>query len=413
MTAHDRSVDGSVEPRRQVRCGTRRGNALDCMLVDDDSTRATEFVRTLRQAGVRKVAWCKPDALDRQALASVQAFVVSLRMRRHDAMSVLEVLAERQYTGMVILTGVADARARVQVTQLAHRLGLDVVCLGPGEEARQLATLDGSLECRLPSRLSETSPDSEEIDHSHLLRALALGQLEIHYQPQLTLSIGRVESAEALLRWRRSDGRLLSAGSFIHLLDRDDVCESVSTWTMRRCLDDVAWLRSRGLPTRIALNFDVRFLTSPLGPRTFIEEIVRRGLSPGDVVIEVTETSAAHDERALAEALTRLHLRGVTLSIDDFGKGFSSLDRLLRLPFQELKLDHEVVRRLGVDSGAAETIGACVELAHANGARVVAEGVETPEQLEALRALRCDACQGYLIGRPVELGAFTDVLQPH
>jgi diguanylate cyclase (GGDEF)-like protein len=240
--------------------------------------------------------------------------------------------------------------------------------------------------------------------HNRLLLALERDQFVLYYQPKVDLRTRRVVGFEALIRWIDPDRGLVPPGEFIPLLEETGLIISVGRWALNRAMQDRrAWLAAGGPAMPVAVN------VSPvqLRQRGFVDEVrsvLAKGgprVAAGGLVIEITESLFLEDLEGSIEKLQALKTLGVGVSIDDFGTGYSSLRYIARLPVDSLKIDRSFVTHLGTDPNDMAIVSTVIALGHALDLRVVAEGVETDEQLKLLRLLKCDEIQGYFVSRPV------------
>ena len=248
-------------------------------------------------------------------------------------------------------------------------------------------------------------PRSERLALKNGLRdALARGQLFLEYQPQVDLATRRIVGVEALLRWQHPVYGRIDPGRFIPLAEETGMIVPIGDWVLRTaCAQNRAW-RDAGLPgVKTAVNLSARQLRVPKIAARVMEIVAATGLPCGCLDLEITEGVLIDDLDANRKVLGELRAAGVLVSIDDFGTGYSSLNYLSELPVDILKMDGLFVRRLGASLRArpyaiAETI---VAMAHRLELKVIAECVETAEQLADLDAMRCDEAQGYLFHRPL------------
>ena len=236
--------------------------------------------------------------------------------------------------------------------------------------------------------------------------AIRNGQLLLHYQPILRVEDGAAIGAEALVRWQHPHFGLIPPGEFVPMAEMSDLIHEMTAWVLDAAVAQaVAW-RAAGRAWRIAVNLSARNLVDESLPDQVRATLERHGLTPEHLELEITETAMMADpERALA-VLARISSLGVEIAIDDFGTGYSSFATLRRLPpIASLKIDQSFVRRMLCDPADAVVVQTMVSLARNLGTRVVAEGVETLELLDALRGCGCTEAQGYVIARPMEAAA--------
>jgi diguanylate cyclase (GGDEF)-like protein len=251
-----------------------------------------------------------------------------------------------------------------------------------------------------------TVPQSERLALKNGLRdALAAGQLFLEYQPQVDLASRRVVGVEALLRWQHPVYGRIDPGRFIPLAEETGMIVPIGEWVLQTaCAQNRAW-RDAGLPeVKMAVNLSARQLKQPDLAARVLRIVADNGIPPYCLDLEITEGMLIDDLEGNRALMSRLRQAGILVSIDDFGTGYSSLNYLSELPVDILKMDGLFVRRLGNPAGQGRPYAiaeAIVTMAHRLQLEVIAESVETVEQLADLRAMRCDAAQGYLFDRPL------------
>lgn len=236
---------------------------------------------------------------------------------------------------------------------------------------------------------------------SELSAAIAEGQIVLHYQPQVDLATGQVRGVEALVRWQHPVHGLLPPDAFIPAAERTGLIRPLTLHVLDCALERAALLRAQGRPLVVSVNLSVRDLLDVGFPAEVQRALARHGVGTSLLELEVTETMAMVDPNRSLEVLRGLADLGVTLSVDDYGTGYSSLAYLQRLPVHRLKIDRSLVMEMLDDGPSVAIVRSTIDLARSLGLTVVAEGVEDDATLLALRDLRCDAAQGFGIGRPV------------
>ncbi|HET6864669.1 MAG TPA: EAL domain-containing protein [Solirubrobacteraceae bacterium] len=232
--------------------------------------------------------------------------------------------------------------------------------------------------------------------------ALERDELRVHYQPHVILhGMDVVNGVEALVRWQHPTRGLLAAGEFMPMADDLGLAVPISQFVLQQALAQLSKWRAHKPEMTLSLNISPRQLRDPDLPLLLSESIRAGELDPAAVYLELSETGLAEDPDHTVRALHALKETGVRMTIDDFGVGALSLAWLTRMPVDALKIHESFVAGLGAGAENASLLGALVELGHALGLDVIAEGVENETQLEQLRELGCDAVQGYAIGRPV------------
>ena len=233
-----------------------------------------------------------------------------------------------------------------------------------------------------------------------LRRGIRDGELRVHYQPKAALADGRVIGVEALVRWEHPQRGLLPPSEFIGLAEATGLIRALTDVVLGRALEDCRRWRAEGRALTVAVNISARVLLDTALPDRIAALLVEHGLPADCLELEVTESAAMQDPGQALDVLQRLRGLGVTLSVDDYGTGHASLSYLSRLPVSTLKIDRSFVSTMEVDGTDQVIVRSTIELAHALGLRVVAEGVETRRTWERLVALGCDEAQGFWLGRP-------------
>jgi len=245
----------------------------------------------------------------------------------------------------------------------------------------------------------------------HLRRALERQEFLLHYQPQVDLNTGAIVGMEALIRWQSAELGLVSPADFIPLAEETGLIVPIGEWVLRSaCVQTKAW-HDAGLPRlRVSVNLSARQLRERDLVRTVNKALTESGLNPRCLELELTESMLQNVDTAEV-ILKDLHDVGVYLSIDDFGTGYSSLNYLKRFPIDNLKIDRSFVRDIISDPDDAAITDAIISMAHTLGIRVVAEGVETAEQLVFLHKHKCDLIQGYYFSKPLAAELFADLVR--
>ncbi|AKA21625.1 putative bifunctional diguanylate cyclase/phosphodiesterase [Pseudomonas chlororaphis] len=246
---------------------------------------------------------------------------------------------------------------------------------------------------------------------SELRRALRRDELELHYQPRLNLHDGQIVGLEALVRWRHGERGLLPPSEFVPLAEQSGLIVPLGYWVISRALRDMQVLRERGLsPLHMAVNLSFRQFQDSQLLSTLSRLIAERGVEAQWLEFELTETAVMRRSDLVKQTMDALGRLGVRFSLDDFGTGFSSFVHLNSLPIALLKIDKSFVGGMEQREENRKLVHAMINLAHNLHLEVVAEGVETPEQLALLRSFGCDQVQGYLISKPLPLAELVEYL---
>ncbi|MFO1509542.1 MAG: EAL domain-containing protein [Steroidobacteraceae bacterium] len=246
---------------------------------------------------------------------------------------------------------------------------------------------------------------------SKLRRALERDELIVNYQPKVDLHTGRIVGAEGLLRWRLPGHGDIPPSQFIPLAEESNLILEIGEWVLNRvCLDYRALRREVAEPGRISLNLSLKQLRQASFIVRCRSVFRRHGVAPSAFELEITESTLMADPRRTVHLLGELHAMGVHLSIDDFGTGYSSLSALQQFPIGTLKIDQSFVQNVTEVSGDATIVRTIIDMGRSLGMDVIAEGIETPRQLEFLRQHRCDFGQGRLFGDSMPLEALLELL---
>jgi diguanylate cyclase (GGDEF)-like protein/PAS domain S-box-containing protein len=242
---------------------------------------------------------------------------------------------------------------------------------------------------------------------SALRHALERREFALHYQPKIDIASNRIVGVEALLRWNHPDLGVVTPNQFIPLAEETGLIVPIGRWVLRTaCAQSAAW-RSDGLPgIRIAVNLSARQFSDDGLIADIADALAEAALPPEGLELEITESMVMHNPERAVGTLSRLRELGIAVSIDDFGTGYSSLGYLKRFPIDNVKIDRSFIKDLPHDTDDAAITRAVIAMAKSLRIRVVAEGVETREQLEFLRAHECDECQGYFVSRPLPPAEF-------
>jgi diguanylate cyclase (GGDEF)-like protein len=236
---------------------------------------------------------------------------------------------------------------------------------------------------------------------SGLRHALGHGELVLHYQPKFEIATGQVVGAEALVRWVHPQRGLVPPAEFIPLAESTGLIVQMGEWVLEQaCSQAAIWQRAGLPPLRLAVNVSAREFTPSL-PGRVADTLKRYRLDPSWLELEITESTLMHDIERVIGIMDRINKLGVSLSLDDFGTGYSSLSYLKRFPIQTLKIDRSFTTGLPDDASDCAIAGTIISIGRQLKHRVIAEGVETIEQLEFLRKAGCDEVQGYLYAKPL------------
>lgn len=383
------------------------------VLIVDDDPHSHRFVATVagRSGFAVRVAASAAEAWT--ALEPAPTLILlDLDMPDTDGIEMLRTLAARGVTSEIrILSGsssdVLRSAARVG-RELGLRVGEPIAKTVPLEQLEALfAEVARSAGVAIASRPAER-PAAPEISGAELERALYAGEIFVVFQPVLHLDSLDPVGAEALVRWRHPERGIVPPGLFVPLAERTGLVLAMTEQVFAQALafasrPEYAW---EGRPLAISVNLATTALAEGDLLRRLVALLASSGVAPARLVVEVTESAMNADRTRVLELLSRLRLRGVELSIDDFGTGTSSLERLDQFPLNELKIERAFVADLLVRREAEAIVRSTLELAHRLGLRTVGEGIEEAATWRWLRQAGCETGQGFLFSRGLEAADF-------
>jgi len=385
------------------------------LLVDDDEFHLDMIHAQLQGIGYGRVICATSGA---QALAELEtwgqaivAIICDLSMPDMDGLVLIRHLAQRHLgAGIVLLSG-AQGEILQSAARLvsAHQMNLLGVLAKPCSSDQLQQVLS-----RLQPPCAPSVPDNAaELTPQRLAQALAQGEFVPWYQPKVDIRSGHVVGVEALARWPAVSGGMIGPGRFVPAMEAAGLADELFFTMARQVAHDLTGWQRQHLVIKVALNLSMTTALNLAVPEQLLQIVRTAGLQPSDFIIEVTESQLMVDRALIMESLTRLSLMGFTLSIDDFGTGYSSLVQLIDLPFKELKIDGSFVQRASTEQKAQSVLRMAILLGNNLAMQVVAEGVETQEQLEFVRLWGGHMVQGYHFARPMPLAACTDYLLRH
>jgi EAL domain-containing protein (putative c-di-GMP-specific phosphodiesterase class I) len=371
-------------------------------VLDDDPAVGATIGLVAERCGLRSRVYREaPAFLDAMATMPPSHIVLDLVMPGTDGIEILGHLGRLGSRAQIVITSGVGRRVLEAAERLALEQGLDLrgTLSKPFSVAGLRTLLEADSRAVFPG-LDGTSAAAEPAISAGLLReAMQGGELSVVYQPKIDCCTGEPIGVETLASWRRPDGTRVSPEMFVALAERSNLIATLTETVVTQALD---WFAALGAPDlTLALNISTRSLEDRGIVDWLGAECGRRGIEPGCLVLEMTETAAMRDPMATLDVLTRFRLRGFRVSIDDFGVGYSSIAQLARLPFSELKVDRAFVRDLSEGSENRSIVKAIVGLGHSLGLVVAAEGVENPTALTYLQSIGCDHAQGFHIAAPL------------
>lgn len=369
-------------------------------ILDDDQALCAFMAEVAELAGFRTVVAHDGGELGTLLAAQPVLLVLDLAMRNMDGIEVIRQLAMAGFGGRLVLASGFDLSILHAAKSLAEMQGLLVAgVLNKPIRAQSLLNM-----LQMPEIANPKASDRLLITSADLARGIESKELVLHYQPQVRLIDGAWVGVEALVRWRHPVHGLLYPDAFIGLAEVSGLALPLTRQVIEIALNDFARAAAAlEFSGNLAINLSPAAMTDVSIPDAVVAAVAAVGCDTVNLRFEVTETSVAPDPAKALDILTRLRIKGFTLSIDDFGTGHSSLEKLQLLPFSELKIDLGFVRVAESDPLARVIVENSIELGRKLGLTVLAEGVENEALWCWLRDAGCELAQGYFIARPLPL----------
>jgi len=378
-------------------------SAIKILILDDDTIMLRLLGQMLANLGCVPAIHCENghDALkwiDRPE-SRPDLILLDLNMPEMDGVEFVRHLVGRNYAGRLILISGEDERMLQTTVKLVQAHQISVLGhLNKPVTPERLAALLGKWS---PPSQGKLRAANRIYGADELRAAIANGELINYYQPKVTVATGRVMGVETLVRWLHPEDGMVFPDQFIGVAEQHGLIDDLTRAVLTGALAQARVWQDAGLTLRVAINVSMDNLAS-LDFADFVAgQTVAAGVSPQQIMLEVTESQLMRDTRAPLEILTRLRLKRFRLSIDDFGTGHSSLAQLRDIPFNELKIDQSFVHGAWANSTVRAMFHASLGLAAQLNMEVVAEGVEDQEDWDFLRNTECDIAQGYFIAKPM------------
>jgi EAL domain-containing protein (putative c-di-GMP-specific phosphodiesterase class I) len=373
---------------------------MKILVIDDDTFICRLLGRQLNMLGFPDVEQYEHASHAVHRLESrpdeVELIFCDLQMPDMDGIEFIRQLAHLGYRGVLVLVSGEDERILQSAERLAraHRLRVAGTLFKPVASDQLHRLLQG-----LPGASQDRSTTSASYSAMALAEAMANGQLINHYQPKVDLQSGALVGVETLVRWQHPQDGLVYPDQFIPLAEDHGLIDDLIQVVLQQTLQDArTWLQA-GHPLQLAVNVSMDNLVRLDFPEFVAEAARAAGVAPSLLILEVTESHLMSNPQAALDILTRLRLKRIGLSIDDFGTGHSSLAQLRDIPFTELKIDRSFVHGAWRNSALRTILSASLDMARRLGMHTVAEGVEDKDDWDYLRNAGCDVAQGWFIAK--------------
>ena len=372
------------------------------ILILDDEVDVGEFVSAAAQGmGFECTATTDATTFLKALTPDTTLILLDLMMPGMDGIELLRLLGEQKCKASIVLMSGVDKRVLKTAAQLAQVLGLSIV--GHLQKPFRLTELEGILaRSSEPATLPIVQPEAQITQNEELRNAIERDEFVLHYQPLIDIATGRILGVEALVRWQHPERGLIFPDNFIGRMEGLGLIDELGWIVVNRGLSEVGqFANGDGRAPMLSLNESVYSLHDLKLPDILVSIAEKYGISPGNVTIEITESRLIEELSRALDILTRLRMKQVKLSIDDFGTGYAMMRQLKIIPATELKIDKSFVQDMQGSDQDRIMVEKSIEMGHELGMNVIAEGVETQEQLDFLRLKGCDGAQGYLFTRPL------------
>jgi EAL domain-containing protein (putative c-di-GMP-specific phosphodiesterase class I)/DNA-binding NarL/FixJ family response regulator len=377
---------------------------LHLLIVDDEPDFAEYLGAVAESVGYRVTTVTEVGGFEKAIQLDVDLIMLDLVMPGADGIELLRLLARARHPAGVILMSGFDKRVLVSAESLARELGLTVRGhLQKPIRAAELSAFLTAVSIAPPPRLATCEPELPVMSEQELAVAIRENQFAIHYQPQIDLASGAFTGVEALVRWKHPERGMIYPDAFIGVAETTGQIDALSWVIYKLAASEFRKLCDEYGPLHLSLNLSACSLHDLETPEKLVGIARESGFPLSSLVLEITESGLMRELSSALDILTRLRMKGMGLSIDDFGTGYSMMDQLRRVPASELKIDRKFVAESNTDESALLMVEKTIEIGRRMHMHVVAEGVETAEQLALLRRLGCDMAQGYLFSRPVPM----------
>ena len=386
-------------------------NALRILVAEDHNFQRKAVVHMLNSLGIEDV-WQASNG--KQALEILQGGQVldivlsDLDMPEMDGMELIRHLSKQHLGISIIIMSSMDGTLITSVEKMARSYGLRL--LGAVEKPllleqfRKLLVLHQQTQ----EKTAQTKVPAASFTLEEVLQAVRARQFEPFLQPKVGLQTGRLVGAEALARWVHPEQGVIGPHAFIPILEQSSNMEEFTFLMLEKAASACRLLHDKGHSLVMSVNLSLSSLSDTTLAERITQVVREAGVDPHHIILEITESAAMTDVAHALENLARLRMHGFSLSIDDYGTGFSSMQQLTRVPFSELKIDRSFVADCVTNHHLRVIIESSIDMARKLRVKSVAEGVETQEEWDMLKSMSCDVAQGYFVAKPMNSAAFLD-----
>ena len=384
------------------------GLEVRALVIDNDSFTLDLAEILLNDAGVVDVMLAQTGA---EALRMVDdphrapsIIFCDLAMEVMDGVEVIRHLAQRAYSGHLVLLSGSNSPLLNAVARMARASDLNVIgTLSKPLSREKFATI---ISRSRSAGAVGTPPVHVNLTLAMVREGLERRAVEAFVQPKVSATTKVVKGGEVLLRWRHTDGSLLSPLAVVPVIEDDPLIDALTKQIFERAAEAMGEWRAAGWTTTLSVNVSARNLLDLSFPEWLVSEAHRCGIDPHAIMLEITESQLVGDLGSSLDVVARMYLMGFRLSIDDFGTGYSNFDQLKQVPLREIKIDRSLLLGAAHDESGRALLRAAVELGRALNVLVTVEGVETFGEWDMVQNMGCDVIQGYVVSRPMPIAEF-------
>lgn len=389
-----------------------KASDLKILVVEDDDFQLKMIVNMLRALGVADIC----EASDgKQALAALDAAahpvdiaLCDMNMPEMDGMEFMRHLGGKQSAISILILSMLNKALLTSIETMAKAYGINL--LGVVEKPIALAQLELLISQfeRPKIKMQKTAAATQSFSLDEILHGMRAKQFEPFFQPKVELKTGRITGAEALVRWVHPEHGVVAPYVFIALLEQSNNIDELTFMMLEKSAAACRLFHDRGDAITVSVNLSLVSLDDTELAQKITTVVKNVGLDPRHMILEITESAAMTNVAHALENLARLCMHGFSLSIDDYGTGYSTMQQLTRIPFSELKIDQSFVKNFGNNEALRIVVESSIDMAHKLNVKSVAEGVETAQDFDMLKSIGCDTVQGYFIAKPMNLASFIE-----
>jgi EAL domain-containing protein (putative c-di-GMP-specific phosphodiesterase class I)/DNA-binding response OmpR family regulator len=387
---------------------------LNILILDDDDFQRQILLNILHSLGATSIREAENgvQALEiiREATSNpIEVVLCDLNMPEMDGMEFLRHIGKEHHNIAVIISSALDSKLLASVGRMTELHGIKL--LGAIEKPVMLATLKELLAKydKAENALNKAAVE-KTFTLDEILQGISAKQFEPFFQPKVDLATGRLVGAEALARWIHPQHGVVGPYVFISLLEQNGKLDELTFMMLEKAACACRSFHENGHILTVSVNLSLTSLNDTSLADKIIKTVREAGIAPQYIVLEITESAAMTDGAAALENLARLCMNGFSLSIDDYGTGFSSLQQLTRIAFSELKIDQSFVKDFASNEALRIMVESSVDMARKLHIKSVAEGVETLQDWNSLKGAGCDTVQGYYIAKPMPVSEFSEFI---